>query len=55
MQLSRFEAYSRECANRDARDAELHGYLQQVAGTARALFESALERVAIHEGLVLPR
>ena len=52
-QLSGFEAYSAECASRSPRDAALHRYLEQVAGTARALFESALERVALEEGLVL--
>lgn len=53
MQLSSFEAYSAGCINRDAADADLHAYLQQVAGASRALFESALERVACHEGLAL--
>ena len=52
-QLSGFEAYSAECASRGPRDAALHRYLEQVAGAARALFESALERVAVEEGLVL--
>lgn len=55
MQLSRFEAYSGDCAHRSPADAALHAYLQQVAGQARALFETALERVAVHEGLMLPR
>ncbi len=54
MQLSNFEAYSADCANRSPVDAELHTYLQRVAGGSRALFESALERVARHEGLTLP-
>jgi len=54
MQLSSFEAYSAGCINRSSADAELHAYLQQVAGASRALFESALERVARHEGLPLP-
>jgi DNA-binding transcriptional MerR regulator len=54
MQLSHFEAYSAECRNRNAADAELHAYLQQVAATSRARFEAALEYVALHEGLVLP-
>jgi len=54
MQLSHFEAYSAECRHRNAADAELHAYLQQVAGTARARFEAALEHVALHEGLILP-
>lgn len=53
MQLASFEAYSAGCVNRDAPDAELHAYLNRVAGTARTLFEAALERVARHEGLVL--
>jgi hypothetical protein len=54
MQLSSFESYSAECAHRDPADAALHSYLGQVAGTARALFESALERLAVQEGLTLP-
>jgi DNA-binding transcriptional MerR regulator len=54
-QLSRFEDYSAQCASLSPADAALHCYLQQVAGQARALFEQALERVAVHEGLVLPR
>jgi DNA-binding transcriptional MerR regulator len=53
MQLSSFEAYSAGCIHRSAADAQLHAYLHQVAGTARALFETALERVARHEGLPL--
>jgi DNA-binding transcriptional MerR regulator len=55
MQLSHFEAYSAECRHRNAADAELHAYLQRVAATSRARFEAALEHVALHEGLVLPR
>jgi hypothetical protein len=54
MQLSGFEAYSAECAHRDPADAALHAYLGQVAGTARALFEQALERLAVQEGLTRP-
>jgi DNA-binding transcriptional MerR regulator len=54
MQLSNFEAYSADCENLSPVDAELHAYLHRVAGTARGLFESALERVAIHEKLLLP-
>lgn len=53
MQLASFEAYSAECMNRDRADARLHVYLHQVAGRARAMFETALERVAQHEGLPL--
>ncbi len=54
LQVCYFEKYSGECANRSAADAQLHAYLQQVAGTARMLFEKALEQVAIAEGLPLP-
>ncbi|HNW61671.1 MAG TPA: MerR family transcriptional regulator [Piscinibacter sp.] len=55
MQLSHFEAYSAECAHRSAADAALHNYLGQVAAASRAHFEEALERVAVHEGLLLER
>ncbi len=54
MQLSHFEAYSAECADSSHADAQLHGFLRGVASTSRALFEDALERVAVHEGLLLP-
>jgi len=54
MQLSNFEAYSADCASRSPADAELHAYLRRVAGASRTLFESALERVAHQEGLMLP-
>jgi hypothetical protein len=54
MQLSHFEAYSAECEQRSATDAQLHGHLRQVAATSRAHFETALEYVALHEGLILP-
>jgi len=54
MQITSFERYSASCANRDLADAELHAYLQRVAGTARLLFEAALEHVAVAEGLALP-
>jgi DNA-binding transcriptional MerR regulator len=53
MQLASFEAYSASCQHRSPADAELHAYLQQVAGESRHLFEAALERVARHEGLTL--
>lgn len=53
MQLASFESYSADCAHRSPADAELHAYLQHVAGTARVLFEAALERVAVAEGWTL--
>ncbi len=54
LQISNFETYSGDCANRSAADAQLHAYLQRVAGAARMLFETALEQVAVAEGLPLP-
>jgi hypothetical protein len=54
LQVSYFETYSGECADSSAADKQLHAYLLQVAGTARMLFEKALEQVAIAEGLPLP-
>ena len=53
-QITHFENYSGGCANRSAADAQMHAYLQRVAGAARMLFETALERVAVAEGLPLP-
>jgi hypothetical protein len=54
MQVSNFESYSASCSNRNPADAQLHAYLQRVAGTARVLFETALQRVAVAEGWPLP-
>ncbi len=54
VQLSHFEAYSAECEQRSADDAEVHAYLRRVAAVSRARFEAALEHVALHEGLMLP-
>ena len=52
MQLSNLEAYSAQCEQISPVDAALHAYLQHVAGSARHLFEAALERLVVHEGLV---
>jgi len=52
IQLGQFEAYSAECASRDAQDAALHRHLQRVSGQARLLLEDALARVAEAEGLL---
>lgn len=52
-QLSSFEQYSQECLNNSSEDSQLHNYLASVSGTARALFEQALEKVAHHEGIKL--
>jgi DNA-binding transcriptional MerR regulator len=52
-QLASFEQYSQDCLNNSAEDAHLHAYLRSVSGSARAMFELALEMVAVHEGISL--
>ncbi len=52
-QLASFEEYSQECLNRNAADAHLHAYLRSISGSARSLFENALEKIAQHEGIDL--
>lgn len=52
--LTHFEAYSADCEQLSPEDTELHVYLRHVAATSRAQFETALQRVAEHEGLILP-
>jgi hypothetical protein len=52
-QLASFEEYSQECLNNKAEDAHLHAYLTSISGSARALFENALEKIAAHEGIDL--
>ncbi len=49
--LSAFEVYSANCANRDEDDAALHRYLHETTAQARNLIEIALERVAEAEGI----
>lgn len=49
--LTAFEIYSANCANRNDEDAALHRYLHQTTAHARTLIEKALERVAAAEGL----
>ena len=52
-QLASFEQYSQECLNKSVKDAHLHAYLRSVSGSARTLFERALEMLAEHEGIQL--
>lgn len=52
-QLASFEEYSQECLNKNADDAHLHAYLRSISGSARSLFENALEKIALHEGIDL--
>ncbi len=54
LSLRAFERYSAECENRSPADAAVHRHLGRVAGSARALFEEALVRVAKAEGIPLP-
>lgn len=51
--LTEFETYSAECVQLSRSDADVHLYLQYTAGKARELFEAALERLALHEGIML--
>lgn len=54
MQLASFEQYSQACLHQNANDAQLHAYLSAAAGSARVLFEHALEMLAEHDGFDLP-
>ncbi len=53
VQLNSFEQYSRDCLSNSVEDASLHAYLTAVSGSARALFDDALERIATHENIDL--
>jgi DNA-binding transcriptional MerR regulator len=48
-QLASFEEYSARCLNDSEEDAQVHAYLRSVSGSARALFEDALDRVIAHD------
>jgi DNA-binding transcriptional MerR regulator len=52
-QLASFEQYSHDCLNKSSEDARIHAYLSSVSGSARALFEGALQTIARHEGFEL--
>ncbi|CAN5460274.1 hypothetical protein BH10PSE17_BH10PSE17_27250 [soil metagenome] len=49
-QLNAFERYSQDCVSSGPDDAALHLHLSRMAGAARTLFESALERVLSDSG-----
>lgn len=49
--LSAFEVYSSQCANRNDDDAELHRFLHRTTAAARAMIEESLQRVAQAEGI----
>jgi DNA-binding transcriptional MerR regulator len=55
MMLGSFERYSLQCASRNASDDALHKELNHATGLARAIMEQALERLALAEGLPLPK
>ncbi len=50
-QLVHFEQYSADCDSRSPADSALHRHLGSLAGAARAMFEQALDRVVVEEGL----
>jgi hypothetical protein len=52
-QLVSFEDYSERCLDDTGEDARLHAYLRSVAGSARVMFEQALQQAALHGGIVL--
>jgi len=49
--LSAFEKYSSECANRNQEDARLHSQLNQAAGASRLILEESLVRLMEIEGI----
>jgi hypothetical protein len=49
--LSAFEKYSSECANRNQEDAQLHSQLNQAAGASRLILEESLVRLMEIEGI----
>ena len=51
--LANFEVYSIECATPNRQDAERHRHLNDVASAARTMFEQALARVMVEEGLAV--
>jgi DNA-binding transcriptional MerR regulator len=51
-QLASFEEYSQACLNDSAEDARLHAHLRAISGSARAMFERALDLAVAHGGVV---
>jgi len=48
-----FEQYSVGCAAQNQKDAALHRHLLEVTSAARTMFEQALTRVVVEEGLII--
>jgi MerR family transcriptional regulator, light-induced transcriptional regulator len=53
LSLNAFESYCTECEDRNSEDAALHAYLHTATARARAMMETALERVVVVEGIHL--
>ena len=49
--LTAFEKYSSECANRNEEDVQLHSQLNQAAGASRLILEESLVRLMEIEGI----
>ena len=54
LMLTSFERYSQQCSARNPDDALVHDSLTLAVSQARGLLESAMERLALAEGLPLP-
>lgn len=54
LMLNSFERYSEQCGSRNPDDAHVHAPLTLAVAQARGLLESAMERLALAEGLPLP-
>ncbi|QOY96516.1 MerR family transcriptional regulator [Massilia sp. UMI-21] len=54
MMVGSFERYSAQCAARNQEDARLHRELELASGRARMVLETAMERLALAEGLPMP-
>lgn len=55
LMVNSFERYSQHCASRNPEDAALHADLALASGRARVVLEAAMERLAVAEGLPLPK
>ena len=55
LMVNSFERYSQHCASRNPADAALHADLALASGRARVVLEAAMERLAVAEGLPLPK
>ena len=49
--LTNFEAYSKDCENRNEADARIHEMLYETTARARLLMEDALDKLVAHENI----